>query len=395
VNNKETYTHDTNRNKQLYFDMKLQVIVKNLNKTATTGTSVETTVGPSDTALSLLERVSSVTNTLCFPNQKLRFNGKDLPDDLRLSSSDIKDGDVLELVFEASDDTLAKQLSDLLGDKALAVEELGLLYIHRHLVSVGDALKALGHATGKLHDFLAEQKHFSIEGSLVKTAKVSPKSSTSPCTTGQKGRFQVILQGPIEVRVDIEIHVPGNAPERLLCDEDDLDWLRLDASGSVAKAKEIITAFNQMPFRDCDLVLGETTLEDHLSLHDAGVSNGTHLVMIVRASTNSLVSQLETLLLERVGLSPNELSSHYCHRFGTSISMALRTLGLPSSLKQFLEAQPQFYITGGCVTLANGPKLLTPPPRQDKLHDKTQIQYFTEKGEKGKSDNSAGPPCYQ
>lgn len=374
--------------------MKLQVIVSSLNKTATKNAAIEVTVGAADTVFSLLERLSSVTNTMCFPDQKLHFNGNRLSEDLRLSASEIKDGDTVELSYEASDDTLVKQLSDLLGDKALSMEELGLLYIHRHLAPVTDALKALGHATGKLQHFLADQKHFSIEGNLVKVQR-SPKCSASPRSPTQKGRFTCILQALIAVSVEIEIRVPGKAAKRQSSDEDDLDQLRLDTSGSVAQAKEIIAAYNQIPFPDCDLMLEGQILEGKLSLHEAGISEGANLVIVVHASQDSLTSQLEALLLERVGLSPNELSLHYCQRFGTPVSKVLRTLGLPSNLKAFLEGQPQFSIAGGCVTLASGPKVATPPPQQDKHLDKTHIQYYTEKALKGESINAAGPPCVQ
>jgi len=335
--------------------MKLQVIVKNSGKAAGAITTIEAIVGMGDTPLSLLERVASMTNTLCFPDQTLRFNGKDLLGSTRLSAYGVKDGDVLEFAYQASDDTLVKQLSELLGDKALSTEELGLLYVHRHSVPVEDALKAVGHAKGKLQHFLAEQKCFSLAGSLVKVAQVQqpPQALTSPPSL-------------IYVKVDVEIHVPGKEPERQSDNDDDVDTLRLQASETVANAKEIIAAFEQMPFADRDLVLDGQKLEDHISLHDAGVKNGDRLMMVVRASASSLASQLEGLLWERVGLSPNELSLHYCQRFGTPISNALRTLGLHSNVRRFLEAQPQFSIAGGCVTLVNGPKLTTPQPREDK-----------------------------
>ena len=208
---------------------------------------------------------------------------------------------------------LVKQLSDILGDKALAIEELGLLYGYRHSVSVQDALKAIGHTNVKLLDFLADQKHFSIDGCLVKVAKNqdTPKTLANPCATRKQK-----VQGLIEVQVSIELRVPNTAPQRLACDEDDFQLLRLDASESVAKAKQIIKAAEQMPFPDCDLVLGaevgrfqiEKKLADNLSLSDAGISHGALLVMIVYASANSLASQLESLLQERIGLSTNELS---------------------------------------------------------------------------------------
>lgn len=309
---------------------------------------METMVGPADTALSLLERVSASTNTFCFPDRKLFFNGQVLPSGQRIASCGIKEGEALELTFQASDDTLAKQLSDLLGDKAMTAEELGLLYIHRHLVSVQDALEVLGHPNCKLQTFLADQKHFCLEGGLVKVSKLS-----------------LVL----EVRVGIELHVPGKAPEHLCCEEGDQQVLRLDASESVAKAIDVIKASEQMPFLDCNLALAEGNagpqagreMPRHLSLRDAGVVNGAILVMVVHASVSSLAAQLEGLLRERVALSPNELSLHYCQRFGTPIGTALRTLGLPGNLKRFLESQPQFSIVRGCVTMVNGPQLEMPP----------------------------------
>lgn len=377
--------------------MKVQVIVNNKNVTAAS-TKLDVTVGPTDTALSLLERISTVTNTLCFPDQKLSFNGKDLPNKERLSSCGIKEGDSLEFSFQASDETLVKQLSDLIGDKTIATEELGLLYAHRHLVPVQDALKTLGHVKGKLQDFLCDKKTFIIDGSRVKLAKSqqATKPAASLCSIQEEPIQEKVLE-EIEVKVTIELHVPGRAPERMASDEnDDLKMLRLDASQSIARAKEIIAASEQMPFPDSELVFGqevgrfqiEKKLADHMSLRDAGVRNGALLVMIVRASVDSLVSQLEGLLKERVGLSPNDLSLHYSQRFGTHVGTALRTLGLSSSLKRFLETQPQFSVAGGCVTLTQGPKLVTPPPRDDETD-------YMEKATQCPRNDISGPPSVQ
>lgn len=377
--------------------MKVQAIVNNKNITAANA-KLDVTVGPTDTALSLLERVSTVTNTLCFPDQKLSFNGKDLPSKERLSSCGIKEGDSLQFSFEASDDTLVKQLSDLVGDKTITTEELGLLYAHRHLVPVQDALKTLGHVKGKLQDFLADQKTFILDGSRVKLAKAqqAPKP-TAALSSIQEETIQEKVPEEIEVKVTIELHVPGRAPERMASDEnDDLKMLRLDASQSILQAKQIIAASEQMPFPNTDLVLGhevgrfqiEKKLADHMSLRDAGVRSGALLVMIVRASVDSLVSQLEGLVQERVGLSPNDLSLHYSQRFGTHIGTALRTLGLPSSLKRFLETQSKFSVAGGCVTLTDGPKLVTPPSREDESD-------YTEKAEQAPRTDVSGPPSFQ
>merc|ERR1719316_2436030 len=172
--------------------------------------------------------------------------------------------------------------------------------------------------------------------------------------------------------VSVEVHVPGKAITSLsdsddwLGLEDGYESLRLKSSDTVARAKEIIAATQQIPFPDRDLLLEGKTLEDGLSLTEAGVTNGALLVMMVRASEASLASQLEELLRERTGLSPNELSLHYSQRYGTPVSQVLRTLGLHGNLKRFLEERPQYSLVSGCVTLASGPKLVTPPSWEEK-----------------------------
>jgi hypothetical protein len=347
--------------------MKVQVVVKNLNKNAPTSTTIATTVGPAETALAVQERIGSVMSTLCFPDQKLYFNGNAIPGNQCMSACSIKDGDVLELAFEASEQTLVNQLSALLGEKAMSPEELSLLYSLRHFASVSDVFTALGLTDTKFQAFLGNQKCFSFDGVVVKAlahqkvpvgkAHKTPQSVTNLCPIQEDK-----LHGPIGVRVSVEVHMPGKMPEALSEDEDDgLDLVRLEPSATVATAKRIISASQQLPFPDCDLLLGQENLDDQLCLNEAGVTNGDRLVLVVRASEASLASQLEELLLGRVGLSQNELSLHYCQRFGTPVSQALRILGLPGKLGNFLAKQPQkFMTTGGCVTLVNDPKRTAP-----------------------------------
>lgn len=339
--------------------MKVQVTVKNSCKGMAANSSIEAIVTPTDTASTFLERISEATDTLCFPNQQLLFKGQVLPDSQRLVSGGVSNGDVLEFLFEASEKTLAEQLSGLLGTKALSPEELSLLYARRHFVPLSDALKAMGFGGGKLKDFLDVQKCFSLVGDLVKvveTQKVA-QPTTSLCPIEEDK-----VHGPIEVTISVQVHVPGKTPESLAEIDDDcsLDSMRLEASDTVANAKKIIAAFEQIPFPDCDVLCGGNKLEDSHSLNDAGVTSGCCLVLLVHASEASLASQLEDLLWERAALSPNELSLHYCQRHGTPVCQALRTLGLHSNLRRFLESQAQFSLKGGCVTLANGPELVTP-----------------------------------
>lgn len=336
------------------------MIVKNTSKAAAADIAVDATVRPADTASTVQELVASKTNTFSFPDQKLYFNGKLLSGDKRLSEYGIKEGDSLEFSFQASEKTIAKQLLDLLGKRAVSLEELGLLYSYRFAVSVEDALKALGHADCKLEAFLESQKCFSLEHGLVKVAEVANTVPPSNCLCPIEENKS---HGPIEVKVSVEMHVAGRAAETVPKEDDDdaCSLLRLESFDTVAKAKEIIAASEQVPFADRDLVFGGKKLKDEVSLHDAGVRNGDLLLLVVLASEACLASQLEELLRERVGLAPNELGLLYCQRFGTPICQALRILRFPSSLRRFLEGQPRFSIVGGCVTLVDGPKLSAPP----------------------------------
>jgi len=345
--------------------MKVQVVVTNSNKAAANTQTIDATVGPTDTVLNVQELIASITKTFSFPDQKLLMKGKLLPSHQRLSDCGIKEGDVLEFQFQASEQTIIQQLSDLLGQQAMSPNELSLLYSYRYAVSPDDALKALGHAKGQLRAFLESQKCFCFQGDCVKLVKATEKAVQPPsCLPPIK---EDKAHGVIEVNVAIEVQVAGRSPELLAREEDEDIYMRLEASDTVARAKDIIAANEQMPFSNRELMLGDRKLEDGLSLGESGVKNGSLLVMVVHASETSLADQLEELLHKRAALSPSELGLHYCQRFGTPVGQALRTLGLHTNLSRFLEGHSQFSVTGGCVTLANGPKLTTPLSQQDRL----------------------------
>lgn len=341
--------------------MKIQVTITNLNKAATMNTTLNATVGPADTVFNVQELIASLTGTFSFPDQKLIFNGKALPVNNRLSECGIKDGDAVEFQFQASEKTLIQQLSELIGSKSVSCEELGLLYSYRFGVSFEDAFKALGNGGGKLRGFLESHKCFCLHGDGVKLAPSSEKASQpSPALSPiEEDQTHSLL----EVCVTIEVRVDGKPPELLSCDEDEDVYMRLEASETVTRTKDIFAASQQMPFPNRELWLGDQQLDNKLSLDAAGVKNGSILLMVVHASEKSLASQLEDLLKQRTALSPSELGLHYCQRFGTPVSQALRTLGLHANLRRFLEGHTQFSITGGCVTLTDGPKLVTPPAK--------------------------------
>jgi len=342
--------------------MKIQVVVTNSIKATATSQTIEATVGPADTVLNVQERIASITKTFSFPDQKLLIKGNVLASDQSLSACGVKEGDVLEFQFKASEQTITQQLSDLLGKKAMSPLELSLLYSYRYSMSFDDAMNTLGHAKGDLRAFLENQKCFCFQGACVKVVQTE-KTVEPPCCLPAIKEDK--SHGIIEVNVVIEVQVAGRSPMLMPQDENEEIYIRLEVSDTVARAKEIIAASEQMPFPQRDLKLGEKKLENGLSLSDAGIKNGSLLVMVVYASQASLAQQLEEVLLKRVALSPSELGLLYCQRFGTPIGQVFRTLGLQSNLKRFLEGQAQFSVTGGCVTLVNGPKLTTPPSRQD------------------------------
>jgi len=353
--------------------MKVQVKITNLNKDITSSTTMEATVGPTDTVLSVQELITSVTKTFVFPDQKLLFKGKEFPGNQSLTQCGIKDGDMLEFVFQASEQTLVQQLSDLLGKQAMSPDELGLLYSYRYAVSFEDTLKALGHTTGKLRSFLESQKCFSFANDLVKVVQANTKALQQPAALCPIKEDKA--HGLIEVKVSVEVRVPGRSPKLLSLDEEEEAYMRLESSETVLRSKEIIAASQQMPFPDRELWLGSHQLQDDVPLAESGVKNGSALLMVVNASEASLASQLEELLAERTGLSPSDIGLHYCQRYGTPLGQALRTLGIPANVGRFLEGHSQFSLANGCVTLSNGPKLTTPPTEQEELDALDALDY--------------------
>jgi uncharacterized ubiquitin-like protein YukD len=360
--------------------MKLQVQIINANKAAANSTTLDVAVGPTDTVTNLQEQVASTTKMSAFPDQKLVFKGQTLSSNQSLSDCGVKEGDTLELVVQASEKTLIKQLSDLLGKKAMSPEELGLLYSYKYSISFEDVVNALGSSSCKLRSFLESQKCFSFQGDCVKVvdatekARQQPPVVLAPIQEDKVHRF-------IEVSVSVELHTPqGKSHPTFTHDleEDEDNYMRLQASETVARSMEIIAASEQTPFPDRDLWMGDQRLANDISLEDAGVKNGCALKMKVRASEAAFASQLEELVRERTALATSELDLLYCQRFGTSVRQVLRTLGLRSSLCRFIEGQSQFSVAGGCVTLVNGPKLITPVTKEDEAAALDILDYVIE-----------------
>jgi hypothetical protein len=230
-------------------------------------------------------------------------------------------------------------------------------------------MKALGHNTEKFLSYLESQKCFSLDGGLVKLAHSSEQTSDT-CSTQEDAEH-----GLIEVRASVKVYVGRFLVVSNFDDDTDEDPINLERSDTVSNSKKILAAARLIPFPDLELSLEGSTLEDNLSLSDAGVKCGASLVLVVHASEAALASQLEGLLRECTALSPHDLGLHYCQRFGTPLCQALRTLGFRGSINRFIERQSRFSLVGGCVTLTDVPLSSTPRRRCIDLALDTLIEY--------------------
>ena len=70
----------------------------------------------------------------------------------------------LDFVLEATEESIVKQLKELLKTRDLTSDELGLLYCYKHGVSTNQALKTIG-----IDAKLAPLLHFSEESRLGKS----------------------------------------------------------------------------------------------------------------------------------------------------------------------------------------------------------------------------------
>merc|ERR1719440_672470 len=68
--------------------------------------------------------------------------------------------------LEATEESIVKQLKELLKSRDLTCDELGLLYCYKHGVSTNQALKTIG-IDAKLNDFIKGRKEFVLEGAKI------------------------------------------------------------------------------------------------------------------------------------------------------------------------------------------------------------------------------------
>merc|ERR1719463_106848 len=94
------------------------------------------------------------------------LNGEKLDGTKTLADYDVEDSNSFDFVINATEDSLAQQLSELLQARDLTSDELGLLYCYKHGVSINQALKTIGY-TEKFPDFIKKQKQMLIENGRV------------------------------------------------------------------------------------------------------------------------------------------------------------------------------------------------------------------------------------
>merc|ERR1719359_563085 len=112
------------------------------------------------------------------------FEGEKMAVDKALSTYGVKESSSLDFVVEASEESIMKQLTDLLRHRDLTCDELGLLYCYKHGVSINQALKTIGIETVKLADFLKDRKEFVMENG--KISMVRDDTSLKPLSVADQ-----------------------------------------------------------------------------------------------------------------------------------------------------------------------------------------------------------------
>jgi len=143
--------------------MKVQVCLKTAEKDATS--KFEVHVSSTDTVESVKEKVAA-SQLIAFPEHKLMFKGEKMEEGKTLSEYGIQESSALDFVLEATEESIVKQLKELLKSRDLTCDELGLLYCYKHGVSTNQALKTIG-IDAKLGDFIKGRKEFVLEGAKI------------------------------------------------------------------------------------------------------------------------------------------------------------------------------------------------------------------------------------
>jgi len=152
----------------------------------------EMNVSATDLVGSVKEKVAA-SQLIAFPEHHLAVKGSKMEEGKKLSEYGVTAGGELDFVLEATEQSVVKQLSELLQSRDLTCDELGLLYCYKHGVSTNQALKTIG-IDMKLADFVKEQKAFVVEGK--KVSLVRSDTALKPMSVAQQLEGILREQGP-------------------------------------------------------------------------------------------------------------------------------------------------------------------------------------------------------
>merc|ERR1719390_295862 len=142
--------------------------------------------------MSVKDKVAA-SQLIAFPEHHLAVKGSKMEEGKKLSEDGVTAGGELDFVLEATEQSVVKQLSELLQSRDLTCDELGLLYCYKHGVSTNQALKTIG-IDMKLADFVKEQKAFVVEGK--KVSLVRSDTALKPMSVAQQLEGILREQGP-------------------------------------------------------------------------------------------------------------------------------------------------------------------------------------------------------
>jgi len=153
-------------------------------KTAEKGSAmskIEVRVNEKDTVGAVKEKVAA-SQLIAFPEHSLVLNGEKMQESKTIGEYGVQEASSLDFVLEATEESVVKQLKDLLKSRDLTCDELGLLYCYKHGVSTNQALKTIG-VDKQLRDFVENRKEFAVEGG--KVSMVHDGTSLKPVSTAQ------------------------------------------------------------------------------------------------------------------------------------------------------------------------------------------------------------------
>lgn len=335
--------------------MALKVRVKVVNACSVEmAPATEFVFASSDKIHAVKERLSEAMELPPFESDLMK-GGQALADAASLEDCQIGDGASLMLKVSATDAVLVDQLKDLIGDKCLAIEEVGMLYVHSHGVTVGNALDALGHQSKKLPDFISDQKVFQVVGGRVKlvTEPPSEKCLAPPARASALAALAPVAEDEVvavaedaargDEQLELPICIKVTAGDN---DVEETTEITIPSHTTVAQAKAYIAQTEMIPYAIYGLEVrgAGPLLDDGASLADCCVRSGSELHVLVHASEQLLATQLASILEVRSAMSPDELGLHYSYKYGCPVARALKLLGHRANLRRFVEENGKFVV---------------------------------------------------